>query len=231
MSLQQVVTFAPSSTTAIAALQAPVANTALRLNVSPAPTAAVPYGGYVTSYTIPNVSRLLTLTSGSNLSGIGFTFVGLDINQAAVTEVLAGPNNNTVPTANNYHTLLSVTPTTSNAGTVSVGTGATGSTQWITLDSNRNNSQLAMIQAVVGGTITYSVSGTADRVQYAVNTGAAGGSGIVTPTPTANPIAAFTTKSATVVGQEDLPYSALKATITASTNGSLVLTILQPGLV
>lgn len=230
MSLQQVVTFAASNTTAVAALQPVIANTALRLNATPQAPASVPNGGYITSYTIPNVSRLITLSSTANLSTVNFTFAGLDINNGALTEVLAGPNNATVSTVNNYHTLLSITPSATNGGTVSAGTGATGSTQWITLDSSRNNSQLALIQAVVTGTITYTINGTADRVQYPVNTGGTGGSGIVTPSPNANAIAAFSAKSATVVAQEDLPYSAIKATISASTGGSLVLTILQPGL-
>lgn len=66
--------------------------------------------------------RALSLTSTANLGGITFTVVGFDLYGRPQTEAITGPNNNTVNGKKGWKWITSVTPNTTNAGTVSVGT-------------------------------------------------------------------------------------------------------------
>lgn len=68
-----------------------------------------------------DVERAVSLTSTSNLSALTFTVVGYDIRGNKMSQALAGPNNNTVNTKKAFFSVLSVTASASNAGTVSVG--------------------------------------------------------------------------------------------------------------
>ena len=62
------------------------------------------------------------LTSTSNLSGLTITIRGYDVYGYPLTVTRAGPNNNTVNTLKAFKYIASVTPSASNAGTMSVGT-------------------------------------------------------------------------------------------------------------
>lgn len=68
------------------------------------------------------VSRALSLTSTSNLSGLTITAVGYDVFGYPVTCTRAGPNNNTVNFTKALKYVASITPSATNAGTMSVGT-------------------------------------------------------------------------------------------------------------
>lgn len=70
-----------------------------------------------------SINRTIALSSTSNLSAVNFTIVGLSPTGAVITEVLAGPNNNTVYSSNSYYSLNSITPSANNAGLISVGQG------------------------------------------------------------------------------------------------------------
>lgn len=76
----------------------------------------------------PGVIRTITLTSGANLSGLNFTITGYFLGKIT-SEVLAGPNANTVESVNNYESIISISPNlTTGVNTVSVGTGPNGMT-------------------------------------------------------------------------------------------------------
>lgn len=66
--------------------------------------------------------RCVSLTSVSNLSAINFTIRGYDIYGNPQTQTMAGPNNNTVNSLKAWKWITSVTPSGTNAGTLSVGT-------------------------------------------------------------------------------------------------------------
>lgn len=68
-----------------------------------------------------DVPRAVSLTSTSNLSGLNVTVVGFDYRGNLNTSTRAGPNNNTVNTLKAFKSVLSVTPSATNAGTMSVG--------------------------------------------------------------------------------------------------------------
>lgn len=84
----------------------------------------VSYGasGAMRGWNCAAVGRAVSLTSASNLSGLNFTIRGYDVYGAPMTQTLAGPNNNTVNTTKCFKWIASVTPSATNAGTVSVGT-------------------------------------------------------------------------------------------------------------
>ena len=50
----------------------------------------------------------ITLTSTGNISGVNFTITGTDIAGNALSEVLAGPNNNTVTSTKFYNTVTQI---------------------------------------------------------------------------------------------------------------------------
>jgi hypothetical protein len=62
----------------------------------------------------------LSITSATNISGITFTIVGLDVNGSAQSETILGPNASTITSALAYSSVTSVTPN-SNAGSASIG--------------------------------------------------------------------------------------------------------------
>lgn len=64
----------------------------------------------------PNNVRPISLRSTANLIGINFTINGKLENGAPVTEVLAGPNNATIPSVNDYAEVDSIIPSASSVG-------------------------------------------------------------------------------------------------------------------
>lgn len=61
------------------------------------------------------------ITSAGNDSGITFAVVGMDVNNATVSETVQGTNTSVVATLNSYRTILSVTPSGNTAAAVTVG--------------------------------------------------------------------------------------------------------------
>jgi hypothetical protein len=112
----------------------------------------------------PGISRPITLTSTNNLGAVNFTITGLDRFGTPISEVLAGPNANTVTSVNYYNTILNV----ASSGVYtnfSIGTGSTGFLQWIPLNYQIDPFSIS-IQAIVFGTINYSLFQTLDRIAY-----------------------------------------------------------------
>lgn len=153
------ITWPVSSTTAIAALQTLGAAGAMTLNGPlSGPTTRSPVGQ---AQMPDSFNRKLTLTSTGNISGVSFTIVGTDYDGNAVTEALAGPNNNTVTSVNNYFLVTSVTANAAVATNTSIGTGSTGVTAWvITSDMNAPASVGLYIQ--ITATMSVTVEGTPD---------------------------------------------------------------------
>lgn len=106
-----------------AALQAQTAGTPLTLATSSAPAAI---SGSLYANAVP-----VTLTSGGNLSAGTFTVVGLDRRGNYLSEVITGPNINTVTGHFLFGTVTSITPNTTSATTVSAGWGGTNYGPWL----------------------------------------------------------------------------------------------------
>ncbi len=109
-----------ADTNDIAAAQAPSAGVALTLSTTD--LSATP--------------RFVTLTSAADLSAISFTIVGTNRWGDSLTEVLVGPNVNTVQSLGVYKTIVSITPNGTSGSNVSAGWPAGAVTPWIVIGQN-----------------------------------------------------------------------------------------------
>jgi hypothetical protein len=204
----QTIDLVPSTiaTANIAALQAPVAATALALvavsgaGITVLPAAlttlslglAIPVGalqidaapgyvgygssGGVAAWNCAACGRAISLTSVSNLSAINFLVSGADMYGQPQTELLAGPNNNTVNSKKTYKWIYSITPSATSVNTVSIGTAdifefPLRADKWSQVDVTWNNARITAATGFVAAdtaaptNLTGSVRGT-----YAVQT-------------------------------------------------------------
>jgi hypothetical protein len=146
--------------TAVAALQDLAAPGALVLN------GTLSRKGVPLSF--PQMNRAVSLTSANNLGAANFTIVGTTSSGIAVEEVMAGPNNNTVQSANSYHTITSITCDAAVNG-ISAGSGQSGYLSWNQYDYNRGFSSYLAIQVVVEGNITYTFGATLEDVSSVID--------------------------------------------------------------
>lgn len=106
----------------VAALQAPTSGTALALSAGTGATLGVAPDGSGASVIVFDVARAVSLTSAANLSGFNVLVTGFDVYGQKMTQLLAGPNANTVNTLKAFKSVLSVVPQGTSASTLSVGT-------------------------------------------------------------------------------------------------------------
>lgn len=186
-----------------------------------------PIGGYPIEFY--HLERTITLTSPAsvNNSGVNFTITGTNQYGTVITEVLAGPNANTVTSVNRYHTITSIVPD-GEFFSMSMGTGSTGIIQWLYLNQTQNPPN-TVIQVNVTGTINYSVTQTLDNQGSYVNSGGSY-SYVENITP-----ASFAVVAAMTAATTDQIYNlataaaGLQTIINSSTGGSLIFTVQQPG--
>lgn len=138
----------------ICASQSGTAATALVINGALAQTQFVsPTIGNVGAKiaALPTVQPIY-ITSAGNDSAITFAVVGMDINNATLTETIHGTNASVSASANSYKAILSVTPSGNTASTVSV--GAIG---LATLDTAR---RVIFVSSGTDTGLTISISGS-----------------------------------------------------------------------
>jgi hypothetical protein len=219
----RVITWPVASATSISALQtlAGAGNLLLNgsLNTSGNYTSHVTYPG---SLAIPLIifsgyTRTITLTSTNNLSGVNFTINGI-LNNAPLSEVLAGPNNNTVTSVNAYDAITSIS-TNAAAAAVSAGTGTTGRTAWISFDYDMLVPNYSVQGVVTATTINYTLFLTLDDPN-------------VVTTPTVfSPVMALTGATTSQFASLTNPINYMNITINSSNaTGALVATFLQQGI-
>jgi hypothetical protein len=75
--------------------------------------------------------REVTLTSAGDLSAVNFTVTGLDRNGNPVSEIIVGPDTNTVTGVQVYSVVLSITPDATSATEVEAGWGVRVTTPWV----------------------------------------------------------------------------------------------------
>jgi len=117
----------------------------------------------------PNLARYLTLTSTDNLSAINFTVTGTDIFGNVISEILGGPNSNTVTSAKYYNSVSSI-GSSGNYTNFSIGYGTFAISTWISLNTMNEISHYSLTSTVYG-TINYSINRTLDAIQYYTPTG------------------------------------------------------------
>lgn len=228
-----VFTWQALDTAAVCALQTKAAAGNLRLNgtqVLLTPN-GVPY------VIFPGQSRIISLTSTANLSGVNFTVLGVYLGRP-LSETIAGPNNNTVTTAGLFDSITSISVSAAVATNVSVGTGAIGATQWWLYNYHAPSFGLTCAVEVTG-VINYTFLATMDDVTNGSSP---------TSSPAIEQLTAATTSLVGSLGSVTLPYTgagaptydapvqqimpiryACVAINSASAGASLVVTIIQQG--
>ena len=94
----------------------------------------------------------ITLNSAANLSGINFLITGYQ-NGVFISETLAGPNVNTVTSANCFDTLLQIIPRSTIASTLQVGVASVGYFPMILLNTAKlNTSSISYALNIVAAT-------------------------------------------------------------------------------
>jgi hypothetical protein len=235
----------------IAALQAQTSGTPLTLNgdqVTTYPVAvppgAVSGGGTVQGESLGGIQlsnppavvfnppRPVTLTSAANLSAGTFTVAGYDVRGLPISEVITGPNANTVSGKLKFAVVTSVTPNTTSVSTVSVGNNAQSISRWITLGEHCEHNQRRIRVLVPNGvTVSYTVEATSMPMNRA-ESGYAGGEypddiedlEMATSnggTPTAGP---FTSSTDVEI---DAPYAFVRINCSSLTGGNVTLRVLN----
>jgi len=164
---------------------------------------------------LPGIQRVVSITSGADVTGVDFTITGTNLRGAAVTETIAGPDSATVETTAEFHTITSVTVDGALADAATVGTGTTGVTNWFTFDYWVTPFSVSL-QAAVTDTINYTVNTTNDDVQ-------------TDSTPSVTAVSGMTGAAGDTADDLVAPWRAVQATVNSSTDGTLSLFILQAG--
>ncbi len=113
--------------------------------------------------------RFITLSSGSDMSAFTFTATGLDEDGNAVSyDFAVGPNVGLVTSTQLFTAVYSITNTSATGfyTTISAGTDAAFSGQWVNLDFNRSSPFNASLCVKITGTKTYSLDVTPDIEVY-----------------------------------------------------------------
>lgn len=92
----------------------------------------------------------LTLTSAGNDSAVSFTITGTDYRAQTVTEVLVGPNANTVTSVNSYARVSSIVASAAVGVAITAGNAVTGSSPVVVLDQYNNPFQVSMSVTFTG---------------------------------------------------------------------------------
>lgn len=194
--IQTTLAYAAASATNIAASQSPGAG-AILINGSAATA------GLATL----DAARRVLITSGGNDSGITFTVTGKNFAGNPLTETITGGNIAAVATTQDFKTVSSVTHTGSVAGTVTIGTNGVGSSPWFMIDRDQGIVNIG-IAVIVSGTMNYTVEYTYDDPN-APYTGTF---------PTAFPLTALASKTASTDSLITFPVFAIRLTQNSFTN-------------
>ena len=178
--------------------------------------------------------RVLIATAGNDVAR-SFTVYGTNRNGSAQSEIVTAiPNTTSKATALDYKTVTRIAVDAATAGNITVGTNATGSSDWVPDDFMAVSWDLA-IAVSVNGTATYTVEHTyddpnkpgaslvPDPYQFSIEA-----KSYVPPLawPNATLTAQTTSKEANYAGQ---PIFAHRLTVTSGT-GQVVMQTIQSGL-
>lgn len=117
--------------------------------------------GGVATFAVP---RKITITSTGNLSAVTFTVTGTDRYGNAQSIAIAGPNNNTVSTSQDFATVTQVAVSAAVGTGVTVGTSTVTSTPWYVGDWHHNAPIFLHITLSAGASMTYTVEQTATNL-------------------------------------------------------------------
>jgi hypothetical protein len=204
--IQQTRTLAAGAVGAIAASQTHGGAGALTINGSLAS------GGVATL----TQQQEIGITSTANYSAVNFTITGTDSYGRTISEVLAGPNNNTVDSVFNYKTVTSIVTSGAVATALTVDTIGVGASPEIPLDQYLTPFNV---------TLTAEIAGTANATaQFTTDDVFGGASGPYTWFPVTSMSGITVTTAGTIIS----PVTAVRL-LTNSGAGTVVFSVLQAG--
>jgi hypothetical protein len=204
--IQQTRTLAAGAVGAIAASQTHGGAGALTINGSLAS------GGVATL----TRQQEIGITSTANYSAVNFTITGTDSYGRTISEVLAGPNNNTVDSVFNYKTVTSIVTSGAVATALTVDTIGVGASPEIPLDQYLTPFNV---------TLTAEIAGTANATAQFTTDDVFGGA----PGPyTWFPVTSMSGITVTTAGTIISPVTAVRL-LTNSGAGTVVFSVLQAG--
>lgn len=106
-----------------------------------------------------DTQRVVTITSAGNDSGITFTITGTSQFGSPVVEVLTGANVGVATSLNSFYTVTSIVPSGNTASTITMGTNGTAGSVPIPVPLGLF---AVTIQAIVNGTVSYTIQQTLD---------------------------------------------------------------------
>lgn len=110
-----------------------------------------------------DTQRTVGLTSAGNLSAVNFTLTGTDQQGRVISEILAGPNANTVSSVLNYKTITSIAVSAAVGTNVTADTVVTGASQEIPVDLYTNQFNVTLATEITG-VVNYTIQYTFDDV-------------------------------------------------------------------
>lgn len=220
-------TLAAASANNICASQALAAPGSLTLNGSTVVNASGTAGtlGYIPKQAVLDTQRRILFTPAGAEAGKVATIVGTNDSGAIISEQVTLVNNpSTVASVLDYKTILSISFTVALASTITVGTNATGSTPWVSVNHNLTPINIA-VQTELTSSVTYQGETTLDDFFTAISN-----AGMVNLTPGVNvntAIASGTTAQATSITNA---CRGVRFTITSGT-GTLAAQVEQAGII
>lgn len=173
--------------------------------------------------TLDAARRVLFTPAGAEATnGTIWVVYGTNRSGSAIQETVNGVNNPaTVGTNQDFKTVTRISVNKAQAGAVTVGTSAIGSTNWVMMN-NATTPMNTGITVVVSGTITYTVEYTYQDPNTLTSVGTY---------PTVFSLATMTGQTTTLDSTFTTPVWGVRATQTAFTNpGNLTMTVLQAGI-
>lgn len=165
-------------------------------------------------------ARPITLTSAGNISAVNFTITGTDIRGAALSEVIAGPNANTVSTTALFYSVTNIAANGAVGTGTSVGIGTTGKSQWYKVDY-----QLIPVNMGLGINVIGTINWTVQQTTANVEASEPASTEIIV-----HPDATLVAQAVTRQGNYAFPFGATQLVVNSSSGGSLTFDIYQAGM-
>jgi hypothetical protein len=170
----------------------------------------------------------VVFTSAGNDSAINFTITGTDDQNRVISEVLAGPNANTVTSVLNYKTVTSINASAAVGSSINIGTNVVGASTEIPVNQYVDPENITVSGEIASGSVNWTVQYTLDDVFATV------GGNPVGP-PTGGPFvwynhSTLAAQAASANGTIISPVVALRV-LTNSGTGTLNFIVDQAGLI
>lgn len=125
-------------------------------------------------FVFPHLARTITFTSSDDLTGTNFRITGTDQFGNVISEILVGPNNETIESTLEYNTVTNISADEEYTN-LSIGSGTHGTFQWVKLNTFSAVGLTTVAAEVISDAavpIEYSLYATLDKLEFYQKAGA-----------------------------------------------------------